>query len=126
MTINKALVAALVSALPATVIAAGLTRACGTLAREQPGVGADMLGNLWMKFAPILLEYVKKNPTGEQSAAILVIEQYFLTKGNWREMEANLLQGAPLHPAMVDHVVHLFNDGVMSAAASLAGAPDHV
>lgn len=109
----------LLELLPAQVLAAGLIRACGNFAKERPDLAQRLLANTWLDVAPKLHEALAKHPTGKFAASALLIEQYFMHSGDWRKMERELTEHAPVSPHLVERVVQVISSGLIHASRTV-------
>lgn len=116
---DKELVDKLLELLPPTVLAAGLIRACGNFAKERPELAQRLLANTWLDIAPGLHEALKQKPTGKFAASALLIEQYFMCSGDWKKMEHELTEHAPVSPELVERVVQVISSGLTHASRSM-------
>jgi hypothetical protein len=86
----------LIEAVPATIFAAAMARSFGQLCgnAEHQRTAERMLLGLWHAIRPELTPAVLRQPTGKVAAAAVLLEEYFLRRGNWQAMEATLFGAA--------------------------------
>lgn len=107
----------LLSLLPAQVLAAGLVRACSNFVKTDEKFAQRLLANCWTDIAPLLHEAITKQPTGKVAASVLMVESYLMNSGDWKKMERELIQYAPVSSETVEQIIKIIADGMAVVAA---------
>lgn len=105
----------LLQILPAQVIAAGIIKAAGKFAAETPEFAERILFNSWLKVAPLLRDALSQNPTGDLAASALVIESYFVHRGDWKSMEREMADCSPMDERVTAIIIDAISSGLNSA-----------
>lgn len=101
----------LLEMLPPQVLAAGIIKSCGKLANDRPDIAQRILANSWAKVAPALKDALSKEPIGSFAAAALVVESYFVHRGDWKAMERAMMEDSPIDESLAARVVDLISEG---------------
>ena len=110
-------IGALLEMLPPQILAAGIIKGCGKLAAERPELAQRILQNSWLDISRLLQSAIKEMPHGRAAASALVIESYFMNKGDWGVMEREMASHSPIDSALTARVIELISQGLDHAKA---------